>query len=133
MERVAQLIGDRRRVGEWYKVRLKNVPALTLPPEAPRCQTVYWLYSVLINEAGRRDSLMDELASAGIETRPFFHPVHHFPMYRRHPTDSGCPVACALSRCGINLPTSSYLTEPDINIITTVLRGLLTHQTAMAA
>jgi perosamine synthetase len=133
MERVEQLIGDRRRVGEWYKARLKNVPALTLPPEAPRCQTVYWLYSVLVNEAGRRDSLMDELASAGIETRPFFYPVHHFPMYRRHPTDSGCPVACALSRSGINLPTSSHLTEPDVNIITTVLRGLLSRQTAMAA
>jgi hypothetical protein len=54
-------------------------------------------------------------------------------MYRRHATDAGCPVACALSRGGINLPTSSYLTESDVNTITTVLRGLLDRQMAKAA
>src|SRR5205823_11546037 len=115
----------------------------------------YWLYSVLVNEAGgmlwpagepsrrdlqahrlrstRRDSLMAELAQAGIETRPFFYPIHQFPMYRQHRTDTGCPVACALSASGISLPTSSYLKEPDINLIAMLLRGLLTRELAVAA
>ena len=91
---------------------------------------MYWLYSVLLNEAARRDSLMAELAQAGIETRPFFYPVHYFPMYRRHRTDAGCPVACALSASGINLPTSSYLKEPDINLIAMLLRGLFVQERA---
>jgi perosamine synthetase len=133
MERVDELISDRRRIGAWYNERLKDVTALTLPPNAPRCRTVYWLYSVLVNEAARRDSLLAELAEAGIETRPFFYPVHHFPMYRRHRTDAGCPVACALSASGFNLPTSSYLKEPDINLICILLRGLLIQERAKAA
>jgi perosamine synthetase len=133
MERVEQLIADRRRIGAWYNKRLKDVTALTLPPQAPNCGTVYWLYSVLVNEASRRDSLMAELAAAGIETRPFFYPVHHFPMYRQHRTDTGCPVACALSAAGVNLPTSSYLKEEDVNIIAAVLRGLLARDLAKAA
>ena len=130
MERVDELIGDRRRIGAWYNERLRDVTALTLAPNAPRCQTVYWLYSMLLNEAARRDSLMAELAQAGIETRPFFYPVHYFPMYRRHRTDAGCPVACALSASGINLPTSSYLKEPDINLIAMLLRGLFVQERA---
>src|SRR5437773_4778581 len=159
MERVNQLIADRRRIGAWYDERLKDVTALTLPPNGPRCQTVYWLYSVLVNEAGgmllpagerggigaqgtiggrrkhssRRDSLMADLAQAGIETRPFFYPIHHFPMYRQHRTDTSCPVACALSASGISLPTSSYLKEPDINLIAALLRGLLVRELALAA
>src|SRR5438132_9048274 len=155
MERANQLIADRQRIGAWYNERLKDVTALTLPPNAPRCQTVYWLYSVLVNEASgipwatgepnrrdlkdrrqrstRRDALMAELAQAGIETRPFFYPIHQFPMYRQHRTDTGCPVACALSASGISLPTSSYLKEPDINLIAMLLRGLLTRELAVAA
>jgi perosamine synthetase len=156
MERASQLIADRRRIGGWYNERLKDVTALTLPPNAPRCQTVYWLYSVLVNEASgmmgepgrigarsaaqarrkwgnRRDALMAELAQAGIETRPFFYPIHQFPMYRDHRTDTSCPVACALSASGISLPTSSYLKEPDINLIAALLRGLLVREMAQAA
>jgi perosamine synthetase len=133
MERVEQLIGDRLRIGAWYNERLKDETALTLPPNAPRCRTVYWLYSVLVNEAARRDALTAELAQAGIETRPFFYPIHQFPMYRRHRTDTGCPVACALSASGLNLPTSSYLKEADINLIAAVLRGLLIRHQARAA
>ena len=73
---------------------------------------------------------MADLAQAGIETRPFFYPIHHFPMYRQHRTDTSCPVACALSASGISLPTSSYLKEPDINLIAMLLRGLLVQERA---
>jgi perosamine synthetase len=126
MEHVGQLIADRRRIGGWYRQRLAGLPELTLPPEAPRASSVFWLYSVLVDDAARRDPLMADLADAGIETRPFFYPAHTFPMYQSATTDAGCPIACALSARGINLPTSSYLKEDDIQIIAAVLRSLIT-------
>ena len=49
--------------------------------------------------------------------RDRFYPVHVFPMYRPCRTDAGCEVACDLSSRGINLPTSSYLAENDIDVI----------------
>jgi perosamine synthetase len=128
MERVGQLIADRQRIGGWYSQRLGDLAELTLPPEAPRASSVFWLYSVLIDDGARRDPLMAELAQAGIETRPFFHPVHTFPMYQGARTDAGCPIACALSARGFNLPTSSYLKEDDIQIIAAVLRSLITQR-----
>jgi perosamine synthetase len=68
---------------------------------------------------------MHGLAKVGIETRPFFYPAHEFPMYRQCRSDGGCPVACDLSRRGINLPTSSYLEEGDVEVITGAVRSVL--------
>jgi perosamine synthetase len=133
LERAAELIGHRRRIAARYNHRFstqysvlstqysaKPVP-LTLPPELPWARSSFWLYSVLVNDSAVRDPLLRALAEAGIETRPFFHPVHHFPMYRESRTDNGCPVACDLSRRGFNLPTYSSLGEEDIDFIADVV------------
>jgi perosamine synthetase len=86
---------------------------------------VFWLYSVLVRDASLRDALTTALAETGIETRPFFHPIHTFPMYRHCRTDNGCPVACDLSGRGLNLPTSSYLKQEDVHVIAEAFRARL--------
>ena len=125
MERVEQLVGDRRRIGAWYGARLGAVSRLRLPPDSPRMSNVFWLYSVLVDRPEIRDWLMERLAEVGIETRPFFYPLHTLPMYRQHRSDSGCPVAVDLGARGINLPTSSYLKEADIDEISSAVRRIL--------
>jgi perosamine synthetase len=122
MERLDQLVSDRKRVAAWYATRLGDTAGITLPGQARRVENVYWLYSVLVRDRALRDQLMTDLAEAGIETRPFFHPIHTFPMYRQSPTDNGCPVASELSGRGLNLPTSSYLAETDIDVIVAEVR-----------
>jgi perosamine synthetase len=117
MERAHRLVGDRKCVAAWYAERLSGFSGLTLPGEAHGVENVFWLYSVLVRDVATRDLLMAGLAEASIETRPFFHPIHTFPMYRHCRTDNGCPVACDLSGRGFNLPTSSYLKEADIDVI----------------
>jgi perosamine synthetase len=117
LEHVDQLMGDRKRIAQWYAGRLRDVPGLTLPGEAPGVSNIFWLYSILLDDPVLRDPFMAELAKLGIETRPLFYPVHVFPMYRHCRTDGGCPVACDLSSRGLNLPTSSYLAEKDIDVI----------------
>jgi perosamine synthetase len=125
LEHVDQLMGDRKRIAGWYRDRLRNVPGLTLPGEAPGASNIYWLYSILLDEPAVRDPFIAELAKAEIETRPLFYPVHVFPMYRQCRTDAGCEVACDLSSRGINLPTSSYLAENDIDVIAAAVRRVM--------
>ena len=117
MERVEELVGARKRVARWYRPRLGGLPGLTQPAEVAPATNVFWLYSVLAESQARRDALMTGLEAAGVETRPFFYPVHHFPMYAGGRTDRDCPVACDLSARGINLPTSTYLKEEDVDYI----------------
>jgi perosamine synthetase len=133
MERVDELVGARQRVARWYRERLGRLPGLTHPAEAPPATNVFWLYSVLAESRARRDELMAGLEEAGVETRPFFYAAHHFPMYAGARTDRGCPVACDLSSRGINLPTSAYLKEEDVDWIARAVAELVRGRDAGAA
>src|SRR5947209_3789846 len=64
MEHVGQLVGNRRAIASWYHRHLNDLPALTLPAEVAPATSVFWLYSVLVGEAGWRDPLMAGLARA---------------------------------------------------------------------
>ncbi|HVY61642.1 MAG TPA: DegT/DnrJ/EryC1/StrS family aminotransferase [Planctomycetota bacterium] len=125
IERIDKLIADRRRLAAAYRDRLATRAGLTLSPEAPRTRSVFWLFCILVPDAAGRDPLMAALERDGIETRPFFYPLHTLPMYAGHATDGGCPVAVDLAARGINLPTSSYLADADVAAISdAVLRNL---------
>jgi perosamine synthetase len=62
---------------------------------------------------------MAHLDAAGIETRPFFTPVHRQPPYEADARDQGAhlPVSDRLAAQGLNLPTFVAMTEADVNRI----------------
>ena len=93
--------------------------------EAAGDSSAFWMYSLLTPNNAWRDALMADLAKQGIETRPFFYPVHEFPMYQGCRHDNNCPIARDLSYRGLSLPTSSYLKKWDIDLITRELRDLV--------
>lgn len=131
IERVEQLLADRRQLAGWYDDRLRGVSNLTLPTTASGVTHSWWMYSVLVDEVSRRDRLMRDLASRDIETRPVFYPVHQFPMYRNAKTDNGCPVACDISYRGVSLPTATYLCERDVDYICNEVRSAMEYAVPM--
>jgi perosamine synthetase len=133
MERIDRLLHDRRRVAAWYNERLGKLGLLVLPPEAAGAASAFWMYSVLTPHNAWRDALMADLAKQGIETRPFFYPIHEFPMYQGCRSDNYCPVAHDLSYRGLSLPTSSYLHQADIEEISRAVRELLLQSASPSA
>jgi len=77
------------------------------------------MYGILIgDELGMtRDQLRNALAARGIETRTFFVPMHVQPIYFRDYRGERYPVAEDLCRRGLYLPSSSSLTEPEIEYV----------------
>jgi len=128
MERVQALLEARRKLAQWYAEHLGHSPHLTLQCEKAPAASVYWMFAVALDHAEIRDAVAQELAKAGIETRPLFYPVHHFPMYAACRTDQGCPVATDLAYRGLCLPTSSYLQEADARFIAEALRDAVSRQ-----
>ena len=114
MERVADFLEHRVRLANWYFKRLRHQPTLTLPRDVPDTTHAYWMYGLLLREPALRDPLLRVMAERGIETRPFFYPIHEFPMYRDAPTDRGCPVAADVSRRGLCLPSYFALAESNV-------------------
>lgn len=123
LERIEELLAIRCRNADHYGERLAAIPGLTLPPRQPWATNVYWMYSVLIqDEFGlNRDEVRAKLRQAGVDSRPFFYPVHCLPMYQ---TGQSLPVAEDLSRRGINLPSGATLTLEQVDYICDVIASL---------
>jgi perosamine synthetase len=86
------------------------------------------MYAILVDErfGESRDALMERLAGAGIETRPFFVPLHRQEALRVFgcECDTRHPVAEMLGDRGLYLPSSTDLTEAEIErVCRTLLRG----------
>ena len=111
-----EFIRIRRRIAEVYHSLLKNIKAVVLPPEMPWAKHVYWMYPILIeDEFGlTKDELIERMSELGIETKPFFYPLHSMPPYNE---GESFPVAEELSRKGICLPCSVKLSEQDIESV----------------
>ena len=75
----------------------------------------YWMCSMLVEEPEKRDMLRNHLDEKGIETRPFFHPIHTMPMYKRE--GENFSVAENLASRGINLPSYPGLKEQELEYI----------------
>ncbi len=130
MERAAELLEGRRSNAPRYEAELKGVRGITLPPECPYGTNVYWMYGILIDKDRfgiGKDEVIRELKLRGIETRPFFFPMHMQPVYRNNP-DIDCsgkyPVAEQLYEQGLYLPSSSHLSDEQIKEISAALKSL---------
>lgn len=114
LERIETFIESKRRNAFWYTELLKNIPGITLPAEQEWAKSVYWMYSVLIEEnySLSRDELIERLAGKGIESRPIFYPIHTMPPYLDK--KQSFPIAEEISRKGISLPSAVGLTQDEI-------------------
>ena len=121
LERIDHLIALRRSHARQYQNELADVSGLTLQPEEPWARSVFWMYSVLIedNYGYTRDEVIAGLKQKGVDTRPFFYPSHVMPPYQ---TGQHLPVAEELSRKGLNLPSGPTLTKEQIRFVCQVLK-----------
>jgi perosamine synthetase len=121
---------ERRRIAEQYAQNLAPLAEeglLQLPPSSAGYVSTHWLFCAVLSDGSeqRRDRVMQLLAEEyGIETRPFFVPMHRLPIYK---TNTPFPVADFVSSHGINFPTYSGLASQDIdeicNAVSKIVRG----------
>jgi len=127
IERIDWHIARRRENAALYRAALEGCRALTLAVEQPWARHAYWMNSVLLSEESplARDALIAALAERGIETRPFFYPLHTLPTYREVAQGRSFPVAESVAARGINLPSSALLTSEEIAYVAETLAALV--------
>jgi len=119
MERVEEFIARRRELAGWYDEQLAPLAdrlGMQLAGEAPGARNVHWLASLRV-PAPRRDGLMRHLLTKGIDSRPFFPPLHTLPIYcdTRYHGGRDLRVAEDLGATGLNLPTFGAMTRADVD------------------
>jgi perosamine synthetase len=130
LERRDQILEQRRRIFARYREALADIPAIGFQPVAAWAEAAPWLFCITVDEKACgtcRNDLMELLTKEGIETRPFFTPLHHLPPFREGSRCRGehLPVTDHLGSMGLNLPTYTALSSTDIDrIATTIRRGI---------
>lgn len=114
LERADELLTEKRLIADSYAKELSGFP-VELHQEVGDVRHSHWMCSILVDDPLKRDPLRKELERGGVETRPFFYPVHTMPMYaekfQRH------VVAENLGWRGINLPSWPGLSKGQISYI----------------
>jgi perosamine synthetase len=119
LERADAILARRRQIFERYRAALAGAPGIGFQPVAEWAEPSPWLFCVTVDPHtyGRtRDDLAAHLDERGVETRPFFIPIHRLPPYRKESAARGeeLPVTDQLAASGLNLPTYSRMTDDDI-------------------
>ena len=116
LERYHDIAQRRSAVVRQYRDLLGSTPGLGMQPVASWARPAPWLFSLTVDAEtfGRsRDDVMDHLARRGIETRPFFVPLHSLPPYAAPTQEDGAtlPITVRIAAAGLNLPTYPTLSE----------------------
>lgn len=128
LEQFDTFMERRQAIADCYGKHLAGIDGLTLPPDMEWADTICWIYTVLAKDysAEQRDSLMEDLNSQGIETRPFFPPMHTQPAYGK--VEGEFPVSSRLAAQGFSLPSGYTMSTSQVRFICRCLAKALKAQ-----
>lgn len=128
LKKLDQIIENKRQMAARYNKHLAGISGLQLPIELDWAKHVYWMYSVVVTpEFGMtRDALCAALRERGVDTRTFFCPMNQQPCLQDQLASRNidCPVADNLWQNGFYLPSSTHLTEDEIQTIATTIKDI---------
>jgi len=132
LERVEEHIKKKIWIGKTYNELLKPLQEkglLQLPVEKKWAKNTYWMYGIMLNEHLDVDAkgAIKKLAEMGIQTRPFFYPLHKQLAFQKFGwfKKQTLPVSENLYKCGLYLPTGLTLDKESIERVAEALEAIL--------
>lgn len=110
LEQLGGFLDSKRNLAALYEKAFSGLKQVTFFKEPSYAQSNYWLNAILLDEAARRDEVLEALHRAGFLCRPVWTLMHELPMYRDCPR-MDLAVSLDMESRIINLPSSANLTE----------------------
>jgi perosamine synthetase len=112
-----------------YTELLKDIPGLELPIEKNRAKNIYWMYGIVLAEKTgyKAWSFAKRLEKQGIQTRPFFYPLHLQPALKKSLKDKKekFPISERIANQGLYLPSGLALKDWQIKKVCQVIKKTL--------
>ena len=130
MDRLPELLENRRRVANLYMERLMTNRFLILPTLAEEDDLSWFVFVVRLNDLfdpGDRDAVIRHLRAEGVGCNNYFPPIHLQPFYRERfgfePGDF--PITEYVSARTLALPFFGQMTGEQVTRVCDVLEGVL--------
>jgi len=136
LERRDDILTRRKNIFNQYTEQLSSIPGIGIQPVASWATLSPWMYSILIEPDAfgySRDELIARLAEQGIDSRPFFVPIHKLPPYRDCPVVGTMQHTNMLGQNGLMLPTYNHLSSDDIDLVSSTIRKMCRSRVSRAA
>jgi perosamine synthetase len=133
LENLDRFVEIKRRMGRIYTECLSDQDGIQLPlNKTDYAENIFWVYGIILKDELSLDAdvAMKLLAKEGIETRPFFYPMHLQPVLIRKGFFIGehYPVAEKLAQKGFYVPSGLALSDAQIQRVCLSLKALLTER-----
>lgn len=132
-ERLEEFISIKKRMGRLYTQYLEGIPCQLPCKQTPYAENNYWVFPLVIHSqiAMSAKEAMQELATMGVQTRPFFYPLHQQPIFQKMGiTDSAArPVSEALYGKGFYIPSGLNLKQEQMERVAVAVRELFKERT----
>jgi perosamine synthetase len=129
LENIKKIVKKKMLIGKTYYDNLKfNKNIKILPPSNVYSKNIYWVVGILIkNKKIKASILAKKLLKMGIQTRPFFWPMHEQSIFKKMKLfkKERFPNSTYLSRYGLYLPSYFSLKENDIKKIARIVNTIL--------
>jgi perosamine synthetase len=127
LDSLKKIVSLKRKIGTTYNENLKIISNfIQLPLEKTQyADNIYWVYGIVIKKKCgiTAQSLMNYLKKSGIETRPFFFPLHRQPIVKKiyGKLHKSFPNAESISKYGLYLPSGLGIEKKEIEYISKTL------------
>ena len=129
LKNIKNTIKKKMEIGNYYYEKLKfNNNIQILPPFNSFSKNIYWVVGILIkNKKMTALNLSKKLLKFGIETRPFFWPMHQQSIFKKLKLfkNQNYPNSTYLSKYGLYVPSYLLLKKREINKISNVINKIL--------
>ena len=117
LKRLEEWIERRRHIATLYNEMLDHIPEIRPPIEKEWAKHAYYVYTI---RSKRRNELKEYLEGNGVETGIYYPtPIHLQPACAEfNPKDNSLPVTEQLCSEILSLPMHPYLTQKDIEYVT---------------
>ena len=120
LARMDEIVEAKREIGVKYHTALSGHPLLEMQiTEMPYARNMYWVVGVLLDDTIDSDILTSKLKARGVDTRPFFYPLHLQPLLKKYASDkqAALRVTERLAKQGIYLPSYIGIANDDIEYV----------------
>ena len=129
LKKLNSFIRKKRLIGKYYDHHLKKLKDIVLPKKSNKyAKNIYWVYPIILNNKLKAKQLAKKLTRCGIETRPFFYPMHQQPIIKKMKLvnkKEKFPISEKIYEKGLYLPSGIGNTFAELKIVVKTLHSIL--------
>lgn len=128
LSRMEEIMGKREKVADLYYRKLKDVDGLSLPWIHPKVTKMSWfIYTITFDEGIDRNRVMELLNEEGIDSKPYFTPIHLQPYMRKlfGFKEGDFPITERVGNSTIALPFYTIMEEWEVDQVCETLKDIL--------